>query len=70
MVTKNCAVDLLPHGIMSVAVHPGWVLTHLGGPNALITTEQCVEGLFNVMAGLEEKDTGTFLDIKGDEIPW
>ena len=70
MVTKSCAVDLLSDGILAAALHPGWVHTDMGGPNALIDTKQCVQGMINVMAGFQEKDTGTFLDYNGQTIPW
>ncbi|HER35062.1 MAG: SDR family oxidoreductase [Halothiobacillaceae bacterium] len=69
-VIKSAAIDLEPHGINVVALHPGWVLTDMGGPNAEITTAQSAEGLRRNMAGLTEADRGRFIDIDGTTIPW
>lgn len=67
---KSASIDLEPRGINVVALHPGWVLTDMGGPNAEITTAQSAEGLRRNMAGLTEADRGRFIDIDGTTIPW
>lgn len=69
-VIKSASIDLEPLGINVVALHPGWVLTDMGGPNAEITTAQSAEGLRRNMAGLTEADRGRFIDIDGTTIPW
>ncbi|MFP4639619.1 MAG: SDR family oxidoreductase [Guyparkeria sp.] len=69
-VIKSASIDLEPRGINVVALHPGWVLTDMGGPNAEITTAQSAEGLIRNMAGLTETDRGRFIDIDGTTIPW
>ena len=69
-VIKSAAIDLESRGINVVALHPGWVLTDMGGPNAEITTAQSAEGLIRNMAGLTEADRGRFIDIDGTTIPW
>jgi len=69
-VVKSLAVDLKGHGIISVALHPGWVKTEMGGPNAEITTRQCVDQLFNNLSRLTIEDSGRFIDIDGSDIPW
>jgi len=69
-VVKSMSVDLEQDGINCVALHPGWVQTEMGGPNAEITTRECVTSLFNIMLSLEAKDTGRFIDIDGTTIPW
>ncbi|MFO7582230.1 SDR family oxidoreductase [Guyparkeria sp.] len=69
-VIKSASIDLEPRGINVVALHPGWVLTDMGGPNAEISTAQSAEGLRRNMAGLTEADRGRFIDIDGTTIPW
>ncbi|MGB6977323.1 MAG: SDR family oxidoreductase, partial [Gammaproteobacteria bacterium] len=34
---KSLAIDLREYGIVAIVLHPGWVKTDMGGPNALIT---------------------------------
>ena len=69
-VVKSLSIDLREQGIISVALHPGWVKTDMGGPNAEITTRQCVEQLFNHLTRLTIEDSGRFIDIDGSDIPW
>lgn len=69
-VVKSLSNDLLPQGIISVALHPGWVLTEMGGPNALIDTHKSALGLIKVIAELDESKSGGFYDYLGKVIPW
>ncbi len=69
-VVKSLSIDLQKQGIISVALHPGWVKTDMGGVNAEISTRQCVEQLFSNLAELTIKDSGRFIDIDGSDIPW
>lgn len=69
-ITVSAARDLISRGISVVALHPGWVRTDMGGPNALIDVEQSVTGLRQVIAALSPEQSGTFLDFKGQVIPW
>lgn len=69
-VVKSLSIDLKEQGVISVAFHPGWVKTEMGGPNAEITTRQCVEQLFGHLTRLSFKDSGRFIDIDGSDIPW
>lgn len=70
MVTRSMSVDLKQYGILAVALHPGWVLTEMGGPNALIDATTCVSGLLKVMEGLNEESAGSFVSFKGEIVPW
>ena len=70
MVAKTLAVDLKGLGITSVAFNPGWVMTDMGGPNAMIPVEQSVSDMRKVIAGLTPADTGKFIGNDGREIPW
>lgn len=70
MVMKNLAIDLQPRGIAATTLHPGWVLTDMGGPNALITTAQSVAGMRRVIDQLSTQNAGRFIAYDGREIPW
>jgi NAD(P)-dependent dehydrogenase (short-subunit alcohol dehydrogenase family) len=70
MVMKSLAVDLRAKGIIAVAFNPGWVKTDMGGPNAMISVEQSVAGMRQVISKLTLTDSGKFLGYEGNEIPW
>lgn len=70
IVTKNLSIDLKTKNIISVALHPGWVKTDMGGANAEITIEECVDGLYNVLTELNSTDNGTFIAYNGNRLPW
>ena len=69
-VVKSLSIDLREQGVICVALHPGWVKTDMGGPNAEITTRQSVKQLFSHLSKLTIKDSGRFIDIDGSDIPW
>lgn len=70
MVIKSLALDLTDSGIKAVVLHPGWVRTDMGGPDALISATQSVTGMRKVLAGLQAQDSGRFLSFDGTEVPW
>jgi NAD(P)-dependent dehydrogenase (short-subunit alcohol dehydrogenase family) len=69
-VMKSAAIDLLPMGIKVAILHPGWVLTDMGGPNAEISVTQSVSNLRQILDGVNAKNSGSFFDIDGSVIPW
>ncbi|XP_008291299.1 uncharacterized oxidoreductase C663.09c [Stegastes partitus] len=70
MVTRCLAVDLGPDGILCMSLHPGWVKTDMGGPNADLTVEESVSGMLSVLSSLTESDNGGFKDYRGQNLPW
>lgn len=70
MVTKNLANDLSSRGIIVISIHPGWVRTRMGGPVASISTKTSVSGMLDVLEGLTIKESGSFFNYKGEELPW
>lgn len=68
--TKSMSVDLKDDGILVTCVHPGWVKTDMGGPNAKITVDDCVDGIIRTLKTLTDKDTGSFVNYNGDRLPW
>lgn len=69
-VMKSLSIDLAGEGVKVASLHPGWVLTGMGGPNALISTKQSAEGLADVILTLAPEQSGCFLNYDGQEIPW
>lgn len=72
MITTNLSLDLKADGILCTAVHPGWVKTDMGGPNALISTEESLKGVMSVLEKLRGEDgSGKFYHgVRGDLIGW
>ncbi|TXI28856.1 MAG: SDR family oxidoreductase [Nitrosomonas oligotropha] len=70
IVMKSLSIDLNPQKIIAVVLHPGWVKTDMGGPGALITTEQSVTGMRRVIGNLTLQDSGKFYAFDGKEVPW
>ncbi len=60
---------LAPRGIRVVALHPGWVRTDMGGPQATVSAEDAVAALLQVIGGLGPDDSGVFLDRQGQPVP-
>jgi len=69
-VVRNLAIDLADRGIRVVALHPGWVKTDMGGPNALIEPEESVRGMRRVVERLTEGQSGGFFAYDGSRVPW
>lgn len=69
-VVKSMSIDLADRGVKCVALHPGWVRTDMGGPNAEITTRKSVSTIFDTLLSLKANDSGRFIDIDGTDIPW
>lgn len=70
MVVKSFSIDLASRGIISAVLHPGWVQTDMGGPHALITAQQSVAGMRQVIEQLTPTQNGKFYAYDGKEIPW
>lgn len=53
-----------------VAMHPGWVQTEMGGPNAPLTPELAVLGMRKTLANVTPDQGGQFFSYDGNTIPW
>ena len=69
-VVKSLSIDLKPLGISVISLHPGWVRTDMGGPNALISVDESINGMMSVISNTNIKNSGQFLNYDGSEIPW
>jgi len=70
IVMKSLAIDLESKGIIVALLHPGWVRTDMGGPNALISAEKSVSSMRHVIDELIHTDAGKFFSFDGQIIPW
>ncbi len=64
------ALDWKEEPITVALVHPGWVRTDMGGPNADISAEESASGIRALVAGLTKTDSGKFYKWNGEIHPW
>jgi len=69
-VVKNLSIELADRGISAVCLHPGWVKTDMGGPNAEISTDESVAGLKSILQSAGPAQSGLFTEYNGNSIPW
>ncbi len=69
-VVKSLSNDLSPQGFTVLALHPGWVKTQMGGPNALIDTDTSASGLIKVIEQATQENSGQFINYDGSALPW
>jgi NAD(P)-dependent dehydrogenase (short-subunit alcohol dehydrogenase family) len=67
---KSIAIDLADQSIGVLVLHPGWVKTDMGGPNALIDCHKSVTGMRQVIAEFTLDQSGSFLKYDGSSLPW
>ncbi len=68
--TQILAIDWKEAPITVALMHPGWVKTDMGGPNADITPEESAAGVISVIAKMTKVDSGTFYKWNGEIHPW
>ena len=70
MFTRSLAAELGPEGFICIALHPGWVKTDLGGPQAPLDVRESVEGMRRVIENLQPEDNGSFRTYAGERMNW
>jgi NAD(P)-dependent dehydrogenase (short-subunit alcohol dehydrogenase family) len=70
MLAKGLAVDLAGRGVTVISLHPGWVRTRMGGPNAPVSVEECVAGQQKILETVRTDQSGAFFDYTGATIEW
>ena len=70
MLHRCVADELGPQGWTCVALHPGWVRTGMGGPEADLSPEESVAAMLRVLDRLGPEDNGALLDWQGRALPW
>jgi len=70
MVSKSMAVDLEGFGVRVITLHPGWVKTDMTQHSGLIDVQTSVTGMTQVLAHLEQYETGQFVAYDGQIVPY
>uniref|UniRef100_H0Z571 C-factor-like n=1 Tax=Taeniopygia guttata TaxID=59729 RepID=H0Z571_TAEGU len=73
MLSRCQSLAYKEHGILCVALHPGWVQTDMGSTGSFkppLTVDDSVQGMLKVLSSISEKETGAFLDWEGKVVPW
>ncbi len=70
MLAKAAHVELSPSGVRVLALHPGWVRTDMGGPNADVGIEESVRGMRQVLGDPVAYPGGCFFDHRGEALAW
>ncbi|WP_338846629.1 SDR family oxidoreductase [Massilia sp. W12] len=58
------------HKALCISMHPGWVKTDMGGPDAHLDVATSVRGIIDTLANTTEQDNGAFLAWDGARLPW
>ncbi len=70
MVTRVLAAELAGTGVLVNAVHPGWVRTRMGGPEAPLSPEEGARALVWAATLPDDGPTGGFFEGEGKPLPW
>lgn len=73
MMTRNVSLDLAKNQgqVQAICIHPGWVQTDMGGPNAPVTPQQSIHGIFTFLGhGITQAQNGNYFDFQGKPMDW
>jgi NAD(P)-dependent dehydrogenase (short-subunit alcohol dehydrogenase family) len=70
MMTRCLAGDFHAAGVIVVSIHPGWIQTDMGGPQATLTLDEAIPGMMQVIDGLTMADSGAFFRWDGSHVAW
>lgn len=70
MAMRNLHVELHGEGFITIALHPGWAQTDMGGPSAPVPVPESVRGMLQVIDGLTPERSGRFWAYDGQELAW
>mgnify|MGYP006166107689 FL=1 len=70
MYSLRLSHDLKKTGVIIIMLHPGWVKTDMGGPNADITPQDSIKSMLQFFDTLTLDNSGGYYDYTGRIIPW
>ncbi|XP_065205148.1 C-signal [Planococcus citri] len=68
--TKSMSCDLKDNNIIVVSLHPGWLKTSMGGPQAPLSVDEAVPDIIKFIETLTPDKSGSFYSYDGKELPW
>jgi len=69
-VGRSLAIDLYRQGIAVTMIHPGWVNTQGGAPQAPLSADDSVAAMRGTVARMGNHETGNFVSYDGRTLPW
>ena len=66
MITKSLHEVLKHKGIIVMALHPGWMRTGIGGPQATLSPKESIKACMNLSTG----NSGCLLSHNGETTEW
>ncbi len=66
----SAAQNLREQQVKTLAIHPGWVQTDMGGEKATFTPQESVAGIIKVAQSMTLEDSGSFRVFDGSSIDW
>ncbi|RLN45879.1 hypothetical protein BBJ29_008039 [Phytophthora kernoviae] len=70
MLNKSLAVDLKNDKIVTLALHPGYVVTRMTGHKGEVTADESVAGLIKIIAEATPEHSGKYFEFHGSILPW
>lgn len=70
LVVKALSIDLKARGVRTLALHPGWVATDMGGSSAPVKAPESIRGIRQVIELYGKNETGQFYNYDGSKFSW
>lgn len=70
MVAHGLAIELKDQGVTVISLAPGWTRTELGGTGGDWAIEDSVAAQRKVLAEVGLADSGQFINLTGETLPW